>query len=243
MPSPPPSPSTLPPLPAGPVTSVAEAVERMEVIAAALPETDGLACFNRMYLTVTREVGARIGAGFFVDAAFMTHLDVVFANLYLAAIDGWARNPADAPRAWRVLISRRSDTDVAPMQFALAGMNAHINRDLCIAVVTTARDLDSPPDEGSHHDDFNKVNAILADLEESIRESFETGILLELDRRIDGLDNLVANFSMAAAREVAWDNAGALWHLGDNRFLADAFLDSLDRFVAFAGRVLLTPLI
>jgi hypothetical protein len=36
------------PLSWAPVTSVAEAVARMEAIGAALPAGDGLACFNRM---------------------------------------------------------------------------------------------------------------------------------------------------------------------------------------------------
>ena len=41
------------PLSGAPVTSVDEAVARMEAIGAALPASDGLACFNRMYLEVT----------------------------------------------------------------------------------------------------------------------------------------------------------------------------------------------
>jgi len=235
-------PPPLPPLPSGPAGSVPEVIARLEAIAAALPETDGLSCFNRMYLTVTRQVASRIGAGFFADPEYMTRLDVVFANLYLAAVEGWGRDPSEVSRSWRVLISRRTDVDIAPMQFALAGMNTHINHDLCIAVVATARELGTTPDSGSHRDDFEKVNAVLHEMGEAIRESFETGIILELDRRIDGLDNLVANFSMTAARQVAWENARTLWHLGDNRFLTGPFLDSLDRFVAFAGRSLLIPL-
>jgi len=55
-----------------PVTSVAGAITRMEAIAAALPASDGLACFNRMYLDVTQQVNSRLGQGFFADPAFMT---------------------------------------------------------------------------------------------------------------------------------------------------------------------------
>jgi hypothetical protein len=47
-----------------PVTSVAEAVARMEAIGGSLPAGDGLACFNRMYLDVTRQVSSQLGAGF-----------------------------------------------------------------------------------------------------------------------------------------------------------------------------------
>ena len=64
-----------------PVTTVAEVIARMEATEAALPAADGMACFNRMYLGVTRQVYSQLGEGFYADPAFMTQLDVVFANL------------------------------------------------------------------------------------------------------------------------------------------------------------------
>ena len=51
-------------------------------------------------------------------------MDVTFANLYFAAAD-MAGNPAAVPLAWG---SNRSS----------AGMNAHINHDLPVAMVSTA---------------------------------------------------------------------------------------------------------
>ena len=232
----------LPALPSGPVTSIAEVTDRMVAIGAALPVTDGVACFNRLYLIVTREVEARIGTGFYADPAFVAHLDVVFANLYFAAIDDWDRNRQAVARSWAVLVRRRHDGGVAPLQFALAGMNAHINRDLPIAVVETCRQLGTAPDEGTQEADYDKVNRLLGDLEPAIQESFEQGVLLELDRHFAGVDNLAATFSIRAAREVAWNNALALWHLRGARLLSRSFLDNLDRLVAFAGRSLLLPL-
>jgi Family of unknown function (DUF5995) len=231
-----------PSVPSGPATSVPEVIRRMEGLVAASPATDGVACFIRMYLTVTREVAQRIGAGFFTDPDFMTRLDVVFANLFFAAVDGWAANPRSMARSWTVLFARRTDGDIAPLQFALAGMNAHINHDLPQAVVATCRDLGTAPDEGSHEADYDKVNVVLGELSETIRQSFETGIILELDRRFDGLENVVSNFSITAAREVAWGNAVTLWHLSGERALTRIFLEGLDRTVAFAGRGLLLPL-
>src|SRR6202035_1145688 len=61
-----------PPIPTGPVTSVAGAIARMEEIGAALPASDGVACFNRMYLEVTQTVGADLGQGVFADPGFMS---------------------------------------------------------------------------------------------------------------------------------------------------------------------------
>ena len=49
------------PVPDAPAVSVAGAIARMEAIAAALPAADGLACFNRMYLDVTRQVNSQLG--------------------------------------------------------------------------------------------------------------------------------------------------------------------------------------
>ena len=72
--------------PAEPVSSIDEAVEQMRDIATALPADDGVACFNRMYLGVTEEVGSRISAGFFETPEFMEHIDVQFANLYFEAV-------------------------------------------------------------------------------------------------------------------------------------------------------------
>ena len=127
------------------MTSVAGAITRMEAIAAALPAADGLACFNRMYLDVTRQVNSQLGQGFFADPAFMTQLDVTFANLYFAAADT-AGHPAAVPLPWRPLVQQRAAAGIEPVQFALAGMNAHINHDLPVAMVSTCTALATSPD-------------------------------------------------------------------------------------------------
>jgi hypothetical protein len=105
----------------GPVTSIAEAITRMDAIGAALPASDGLACFNRIYLAVTQTVGQEVGQGFFADPGFMTTLDVVFANLYFTAA-GAASTLATVPLAWRPLVEQRASKGIEPIQFALAGL-------------------------------------------------------------------------------------------------------------------------
>ncbi len=229
-------------LPVEPVGSIDEATARMRAIAGILPPTDGLACFNRMYLIVTETVRKQVATSFFADPAFMTSLDVAFANRYLAAIRAYLAAPDSAPRAWKVLLDNRSDAGLAPMQFALAGMNAHINYDLAPAVTATCEQLRTAPDHGTHHADFDKVNTTLARLETHIRESFEQGVLLDLDKRFAGLENLMDSFSITAARETAWVNAQVLWRLRGESWLETSYLDALDRGVAFAGRALLIRL-
>jgi hypothetical protein len=219
-----------------------DAIDTMQGIAAALPPIDGLACFNRMYLTVTEALQSQVGAGFFADAAFMAKLDVNFVNRFLAAIDAYRVAPGNAPRSWRVLLDQRADPGLAPLQFALAGMNAHINYDLAPALVQTCTDCATSPNHGPHHLDFYKVNQTLNALDPQVRESFEQGVLLELDRQFAGLDNIVDNFSITAAREAAWTHAEVLWRLRDDTWLVGSFLTTLDRTVGFAGRALLTRL-
>ena len=61
---------------------------------------------------------------------------------------------------------------VQPIQLALAGMNAHINHDLALALVATCRARRREPESGSIHADFEKVNAVLAEVVRPIRRSF-----------------------------------------------------------------------
>ncbi|MGD0084209.1 MAG: DUF5995 family protein [Acidimicrobiales bacterium] len=235
---------SLPHLPSGPVSSIGEAIALMTSISEALPPTDGLACFNRMYLIVTEKVQSEVAIGtFFGDPVFMSHLDVVFVNVYLQAIDGFRAEPPTAPRCWGELLANRSDTHIAPMQFALAGMSAHINHDLPIAVVKTCEDLDTAPEQGTHAADFDKVNKLLGALDQSIRESFETGVILDLDRKAAGLENLVGNLAIDAARGTAWVNAAALWRLRQDSWLSREYTDGLDVAAALAGRSLMVPLL
>ena len=53
-------------------------IERMTRIAAELPETDGVACFNDLYLAVTRAVAAEATGNGFEDPTFLSGLDVAF---------------------------------------------------------------------------------------------------------------------------------------------------------------------
>jgi len=227
------------PSPNDPVTSVAEAIARMEAIVAATPADDGLACFNRMYLAVTQTVNSELGQGFFADPAFMTTLDVVFANFYFAAA-GAASEPATVPLAWRPLIEQRATAGIEPIQFALAGMNAHINHDLPVAVVTTCAELGTEPAAGPHFADFQKVDQLLDAAEQSVRRSFESRPELAVDRHLQAVDNLVACWSINSARDLAWQNSLVLWTLRPEPAASGFFLDGLAAATALASRLLLT---
>lgn len=226
------------PVPDTPVGSVTGAIARMEAIEAALPAADGLACFNRMYLDVTRQVNSRLGQGFFADPAFMARLDVTFANRYFAAV-GAAADPAAVPLAWRPLAERRAVAGIEPVQFALAGMNAHINHDLPLAVVSTCTALATAPDAGSHFADYQKVDQLLDAAEQSVRQSLESAAELAVDRHLCAVADLTANWTINSARDLAWNNCLLLWAMRDDRVARGLFLDTLAASTALASRMLL----
>lgn len=214
--------------------TIDDVIARMREIDASLPASDGVACFNRMYLDVTLAVNQKLHEGTFADAAFMTQLDVVFANLYFAAVDA---APSSAPAAWAPLLAGRDAADIEPIQFALAGMNVHINHDLPLAVVRTCLDLHTSPPP--HHDDYRKIDELLDAAEQSVRESFEPPDVQVADRHVAAVLNLVDNWSINTARDVAWDTALALWTVRGQAFATELMTDALARLVAMASRALL----
>jgi hypothetical protein len=221
-----------------PVSSIDQALAQMRAVDAALPASDGVACFNRMYIAVTDAVRQRVTAGYFADSAFVSHLDVVFANQYFAAVDALAVG-GDLPKAWQPLVSARSSPGIEPIQFALAGMNSHINHDLPIALNRASMDLGTQLDQGTHHSDYQKVDELLNTAEQSVRQSFESGVVLDADRHAQAVLDLVCNWSIASARDVAWNTALVLSSLGFDSVPGRLLAGSLARSVAMASRLLL----
>ena len=226
------------------VNSVSEAVAQMQEIATALPPGDGIAAFNGMYLAVTEAVEKAISDSYFASSQFLARLDVVFANRYFGAL-GSALSGSPMPRCWKALWDVRASEHRAPLQFALAGMNAHINHDLVLALVDTLREFGGHPEAGEYRADFVRVNRLLASLEDGIRRTFETGILARLDERFRSLDALqarLANWSIARARGVAWNDARRLWAVAGHPRLARELETVLDHTVAAASDCLLLPI-
>lgn len=208
----------------------------MEAILAGLPENDGVAWFTRLYLAVTENVQAALRPRAFADPRFLERLDVVFANLFFAALE-------KPPRAWAPLLACRAQPDTAPIQFALCGMNAHINRDLPVALVRTAAELGVDLGRASReHRDFTKLNALLAATEAAVKREFATGIVGLADGALGKVDDRIAMWDVGRAREAAWVQGQILWRLRDLPPLSRRYLDTLDRTVGFAGRGLLVPL-
>lgn len=218
------------------LSTVHAVVEALREVGDGLEPGDGIRQFNRMYLRVTELVEARIEEGFFTDREFITRLDIVFAHLYLDAVRDLGHDP---PSCWAPLFECR-EQPLVPIQFAIAGMNAHINHDLPVAVVETCRQLGRHPGSPGVRVDYDRVTQILSDVHEEVRQSFLSGIALDVDRELAPVLTLVGSWSVARARDAAWVNTEVLWELHRVPDLAVEYRATLSRSVGLAGRALLT---
>ncbi len=219
--------------------TVPEVVERLRAIDAALPADDGVAVFNRMYLTVTERIGALLGsdASAFVDPPLVAELDVVFARLWIEAYDEVAGGRR-APVAWRPLFEARHGGRW-PVQYALAGMNTHIEHDLPLAVVATCESRDVAPE--AMHRDYEAVNAVLAEVEAEVRRGFLTSVGQRVDDHVGPVVHLVSSWHIDKARDLSWVTAETLWALRGTSLLKGRFLDALAHTVGMTSRTLLAP--
>jgi hypothetical protein len=224
-----------------PVSTIDDVIAVMTAIDGALPAGDGVRCFNDLYRRVTLGVRAAVGDGTaFRDPRFLDRLDVVFANLYFDALRTGESDPASAPPAWRPLLTARAESRLLPLQFALSGMDAHINRDLPAGIVSVFEELGgSPLDGGDRRDDFERVNTILETVEAQAKADLLTGPIAAIDTVMTPVDDQLAMWSVRAAREAAWTNAAVLWQLKSVPPLKRDFFDRLDRFTGFSAQALL----
>ncbi len=125
------------------------------------------------------------------------------------------------------------------MQYAVAGMNSHIEHDLPIAVVDLCLAHGLAP--GDVHADYDAVNDVLSQVESGVRRSFLDTVGREVDDRLGPVVHLISTWDIDKARELAWTTAETIWALRHTSFLRDRFLDGLGHTVGMTSRALLTP--
>jgi Family of unknown function (DUF5995) len=209
---------------------------RMELLAAPMSENDGIRSFNDLYLAVTRAVGIEYANDRFEDPAFFSRLAPIFSNLYFEAVEAAAAE-RKVPQVWAPLFERRFEPGIAPLQFAIAGMNAHINHDLAIALVAVTNELGYDLDlDSAHHRDHLRVNTTLARVMNEVKERFDSGILPSVEKALCRFD---AIRSVEHARDNAWTQAQILVALDHEPFIVEQYLLALAWTVGLASRILL----
>jgi hypothetical protein len=219
--------------------SIADVLTTMQDIDALCVPGDGLKWFNWLYLQVTKAVEDRVATGGFTDPAWLTELDVQFATLFFNALSA-SLTGAVCPGCWGAVFAVRNKTDIARIQFALAGMNAHINHDLPIAIDGTSESTGTVPQHGSaQYNDYTGLNAPMDALIDTAKQTLNVRLLGDPLPAVSHLEDTIAAWNLAAAREKAWNTSESLWQ--DPAALRAAHMDIIDGLTTVISKVLLVP--
>ena len=220
-----------------PVT-VADIVSLMQSLDDVLPLNDGVRWFNRLYLMVTQQVHTTLNQGAWQSPAWLDHLDVVFAGFYFDALRASLAGQ-NTPAAWAAVFESRFQPGIDRIQFALAGMNAHINHDLALALLKTDADLSVvPADDGPEHRDYQSVNLLLNDLMPDALTMLAGDTLGVVAEDTGKVGRLLAFWNICRARDLAWDFANHLRGLLEPA--RDTALAIQDAITGALGRAILT---
>lgn len=224
--------------------SIQDVLRIMDAMMETLDAEDGIRAFTLLYRMVTHEVHILCERDHWHDTYWMIRLDVEFAKLFFSAVRQWIEDPQRCPRAWRPLFEKRFDERVSPVQFGLAGINAHINRDLPVAIVRAQEQTvrRRPEKHTPEYRDFLVINDVLDSVELEALKHLATGWIKRASHLIDPIDKRAAMAAVSASRARAWTHAGKYWDfLQDQPLDAARYVDRLDKITEHIGRTLLVP--
>lgn len=186
---------------------IAGVVERLRNRAATLPsELGSLRVFAETYRRTTEAVGEAVTAGRFEDPGWVERWDVVFAGLYLDALDAHVRGEP-APRPWRLAF--QASDELPELRRLLLGINAHVNYDLpqALLAVIEPEGFRDPVRLGSRQRDHQRIDDVLAS-----RVAAEDQLLPStlLDRALAPLNRVGSRRFLREARRKVWHNTGEL---------------------------------
>src|SRR3954449_6152434 len=125
------------------------------------PEQAYLREFLGTYRRTTLAVGKAVDGGTFEDPGWVERWDVVFAELYLVALDAHLGSGTPS-RPWRLAFD--APADLPALRHVLLGINAHVNYDLPQALLAVITDDDFRDHElmGRRPPDHARIDGVLA---------------------------------------------------------------------------------
>jgi hypothetical protein len=195
---------------------VADVVARMDERLARLAsaEHDGRAAqrdFLATYRRTTLAVGRALEGACFEDPDWVERWDVVFAGLYLEALDADLTGVGTVSRPWRLAFD--VPAGLPPLRNVLAGINAHVNYDLpqaLLAVIDDA-DFDDPRLMARRRRDHERIDAVLAGrVAAEDAELAATSRRTLLDRVLVPANRGASRRFLREARQKVWHNTGEL---------------------------------
>jgi hypothetical protein len=214
-------------------------------------QADGVASFNYLYKRITEGVLAKLKNGEFKNPAFLAELDVQFASRYMRALNAYEKNPrcayeqdSNCAACWRILFERRNNPQISRMQFAIAGVNAHVNFDLALALVATWKVVGPPDIAGTQYADYETINQIFRDEMSYLRRHFEDHFVREFDKSwLEMVSNHFDDMLVVISRNIAW-HAGQEIRLLEKKSpeQARSKAESMDRLARLASQAILAPI-
>ncbi|WP_339869199.1 DUF5995 family protein [uncultured Algoriphagus sp.] len=215
--------------------TIDEVLVRMDqIVAECKNDQSRIGYFAILYRQVTRRIRDGILAREFEDNPRMEKLDILFAGRFINAYNTW--KIAQAPtNSWMLAFEASKDSKHLVLQHLFLGINAHINLDLGISAADT---MGSEPIAGIQND-FNKINAVLAELVDGVKSNISMvspifGWLIPLAK---GRDEMLLNFSIQLARDGAWKYAGEYYGCEDR----NASIVERDRNISKLANKLINP--
>ena len=190
--------------------TISDVVERMTTLLDTLPpQLASRRAFLATYLRTTQAVGDAIDRAAFEEPVWLEAWDVVFADLYLDALDAdLAADPArPAPRPWRLAFG--APADLPALRLVLVAINAHINYDLPQALLAVIDDSEfaDPVVLGKRRRDHERIDAVLAG-----RVAAEDDLISPrsakstVDRLLTPLNRRASGRFLREARSKVWHN-------------------------------------
>jgi hypothetical protein len=176
------------------------------------PAGDEKRHFHGVYHRNTVAVKEDLEHGGFLDPAWVEPWDVVFANLYLDAIERWNRGePPSGP--WRIAFEAAEDQAITPLHHVLVGLNAHLNNDLPQALLAVLSDAELADRElvSRRYRDFAHIDGIVVrrvkEEDLLLREVEEPGDRTWVDRLMTPFNRSASKRFLKEARYKVWRNA------------------------------------
>ncbi|WP_344060524.1 DUF5995 family protein [Terrabacter lapilli] len=167
--------------------------------------------FLATYRRTTLAVGRAVEDARFEDPGWAERWDVVFADLYLEALDADLAGAGAVSRPWRLAFGVAAG--LPALRNVLVGVNAHINYDLpqaLLAVIDDA-DFEDPHLLARRRRDHERIDAVLAArvAAEDSELATRSGRTL-LDRVLLPANRAASRRFLAEARRKVWHNTAEL---------------------------------
>jgi hypothetical protein len=119
-------------------------------------------------------------------------------------------------------------------------MNSHINHDLPLAIIATCRSTGTAPAHGTpQYNDYTSLNPTMDALIEQGKKTLNVRLLGDDLPAASHIEDTIAAWDLATARESAWDTAENLWN--DLPLVAEVHMATIDGLTTVISKTLLVP--